>query len=72
MTQFHTDPDAPADAKPDAETFQLYPEIDWYWHLWGDKAKAFGPRRLYGDPVGPFATEDLAMADAQTVGREGA
>lgn len=69
MTLFHTDPNAAADAKPDAETFQVIgPTIlplGWYWSY---KCPRTGANTA---PNGPFASRALAIADAQTGGREG-
>lgn len=64
MTQFHTDPNAAADAKPDAETFEIL-RGEWYWVPICVRCGQGRERH------GPFAAEEQAIADAQTVGREG-
>lgn len=57
MTQFHTDPNAAADAKPDAETSYIYSQ--WYWLSICPQCGGHDARSS------PFATEDLAILDAQ-------
>ena len=69
MSQFYADESREADptALPDAETFRHDGTADgmpgyegeffaagWYWRP-----------RFYGDPIGPFASEDEAIEDAR-------
>lgn len=66
MAQHYSDPRRESDpyALPDIETFQLrmaeqHLEAGWYWQA------CFPGCLPDGDPVGPFATEAEALADAR-------
>ncbi len=75
--QFHTDPNAALNAEPDAHTFReklsleaLLAAQGWYWirntsHNTGKPFTIMCPQ-CYG----PFATEVLAIADAQKGGAQ--